>query len=283
MTNLQYWIWLTRLNVSNATLHQLLNTYEEPKNIFRLSEQELKKCNIPNEEIGEILNIEKRKKLDKYEKYLTKNNIELISIKNKNYPKKLRNIYDAPISLFLKGDKNILNKKSIAIVGVRNCTPYGIKVAKEFAYRLAKNNINVVSGLALGIDTCVHMGAIAAKGYTTAVLGSGLDNIYPKENFELYNKILESNGCVISEYVIGTKPLGCNFPKRNRIISGLVDAVIVVEAREKSGALITADLALEQGKDVYAVPGNIYSYLSKGTNNLIKQGAIPITEIEDIL
>ena len=284
MTDLQYCIWLARLKkVKNTTLCQLLNIYKQPQKIFGLSEYELKKLNISINEIGEILSIDKRKNLDKYEQYLIKNDIELIYIKDKNYPQRLRNIYNAPIFLFLKGNKNILNKKSIAVVGSRNCTPYGIKVAKEFAYKLSKNNINVISGLALGIDTAVHMGAVAGGGNTTAVLGSGLDNIYPRENLELHNKIIESGGCIISEYIIGTKPLGENFPKRNRIISGLVDAAIVVEAKEKSGALITADFALEQGKDVYAVPGNIYSSLSKGTNNLIKQGAIPITTIEDIL
>ena len=150
--------------------------------------------------------------------------------------------------------KNILKNKSIAIVGCRDCTEYGKKTAQKFSYNLTQNKINIVSGLAKGIDSEAHLGAIYAKGLTTAVLGNGLDTIYPKENYYLAEKILRNNGAIISEYPMGTKPEKMNFPARNRIISGISDGLLVVEAKKKSGTLITVDFALEQGRDVFIVP-----------------------------
>ena len=153
----------------------------------------------------------------------------------------------------------------------------------KFAYDLAKENITIISGMAKGIDSNAHMGCLYAKGKTIAVLGSGLDRIYPKENIRLYNEIISNSGAIVSEYVIGTIATRMNFPARNRIISGLSDGVIVVEAKEKSGTLITVDFALEQGKDIFVVPGNITSHNSVGTNELIKQGAKCVTSVKDIL
>ena len=211
--------------------------------------------------------------------------IEEIFIENKEYPEQLRNIYDPPLKLYVLGNKQILNQKGIAIVGTRKATEYGKKVAFQFAKELCKKGINIISGLALGIDTYAHMGALQPEctGKTIAVLGSGLDEIYPKENIDLAKQIIKSGGCIISEYSIGTKPEKLNFPQRNRIISGLSEGVLVVEAGEKSGSLITADFALEQGREVFAVPGNISSNVSIGTNNLIKQGAKLVTCCEEIL
>ncbi len=211
--------------------------------------------------------------------------IEEISIKSKQYPEKLRNIYDPPQRLYILGNKEILNKKVIAIIGSRNCTEYGKSIALKFSSELIEKGYNIISGLALGIDTYAHMGCIDKihTSKTIAVLGSGLDKIYPSKNIELAKKIIKSGGCIVSEYKIGTSPAKLNFPQRNRIISGLADGILIVEASKKSGALITADFALEQGKEVFAVPGNINNTNSYGTNELIKQGAKLVTNVNDIL
>ncbi len=166
----------------------------------------------------------------------------------------LKKIYDSPKKLYINGNENLLNTTCIAIVGSREPTEYGKKVAKYLGFYLAKNGYTIVSGLAKGIDSYSHIGALNAKGKTIAVLGNGLDVIYPKENKGLEEYIIKNNGCIISEYDFGTKPQKKNFPARNRIISGLSKAVIVVEAKEKSGSLITVDFALEQGRDVFVVP-----------------------------
>lgn len=211
--------------------------------------------------------------------------IEEISIESKDYPRQLKKIYDAPLKLYVLGNKEILKQNSIAIVGSRNATEYGKKVALKFSKELSEKGINIISGLAIGIDTYAHLGTLqnTSKGKTIAVLGSGLDEIYPKANTELAKQILKGGGCIISEYPLGTKPEKVHFPQRNRIISGLSKGVLVVEASEKSGALITADFALEQGREVFAIPGNISSITSIGTNNLIAEGAKMVRNYMDII
>lgn len=208
---------------------------------------------------------------------------ETITINDRCYPEQLKQIYDAPKKLYVRGNKETLEGFGIAIVGCRDNTKYGEVIAKNLAYNLSKNGVNIISGLAKGIDSFAHIGAIYAKGKTIAVLGNGIDSIYPKENEIIAQKIIEYGGAIISEYPIGTEIEKIYFPARNRIISGLSQGVIVVEAKEKSGSLITADFALEQGREVYAVPGSITSSHSTGTNNLIKDGAIPVTSYKDIL
>lgn len=178
---------------------------------------------------------------------------------------------------------SILKEPSIAIVGCRKYSEYGKKSAYYFSYNLARAGLIIVSGLAKGIDSFSHLGCLAAGGKTIAVIGSGLDNIYPKENLELANKIIECGGCIVSEYPLGIKPEKNHFPARNRIISGLSKAVLVIEAQENSGTSITVDFALEQGRDVFAVPGNINSKNSKGTNLLIQEGAFSALNYKDIL
>ena len=185
---------------------------------------------------------------------MKENNIEIITINDKEYPELLKQIYDPPKKLYIKGNKNILNSNSIAIIGARETTEYGKKAAKYFSYNLGREGITIVSGLARGIDSYAHIGTICGKGKTIAVVGNGLDITYPKENEYIAQKIIETGGAIISEYPLGTKPEKRNFPARNRIISGLSKAVIVVEAKEKSGTLITVDFALEQGRDIYVVP-----------------------------
>lgn len=221
---------------------------------------------------------------------MKRNKIDIINIQDIWYPKILKEIYDPPLSLYIRGNKKILNDKNISIIGCRECSDYGKKAAKYFAYNLSKEGFNIVSGLAKGIDSYSHYGSICAQkesayccGKTIAVLGNGLDSIYPKENYNLANEIIKSGGSIISEYPCGTKPEKMNFPERNRIVSGLSKSVIVVEAKEKSGTLITVDFALEQGREVFAVPGNINSINSVGTNDLTKQGARVITNYHDIV
>ena len=210
--------------------------------------------------------------------------IELIKNSDKEFPQELLSIKDSPKELYIIGNKKLLNKKSIAIVGTRNCTKYGAECAKKIAKDISKKDICIISGMALGIDTFAHSEAIKQNGNTIAVLGCGFDYIYPEENIELFNKIIENNGLVISEYPPKTKAILSKFPYRNRIISGLSMGVLVVEATlGRSGSLVTARYAKEQNKKIFSIPGNINLKTSKGTNWLIKEGAKLVTCAEDIL
>ncbi len=184
--------------------------------------------------------------------------MKIINIKDKDYPEKLKNIDNAPQKLYVLGNEKILNDFGLAIIGCRQYTEYGKKVAKELSFKLAKQGVNIISGLAKGIDSFAHTGCMVAGGKTIAVLGSGFNNIYPKENIEIFKEIIRTGGVVVTEYQPDIKPIGENFPMRNRIISGLSDGVIVIEARRKSGTMITVEYALEQGKEIFAVPRKYY-------------------------
>lgn len=293
----RYWIWLSLIkNLGAKRKSKLLELYKTPEKIYKLPKEELLKIEgIGEETVKNIMLSKNEKILDYHIKYMKENNIDIIHIYEESYPQILKEIYDPPISLYIKGNKEILNNKNIGIVGCRKCTDYGKKAAKYFAYNLAKENINIVSGLAKGVDSYAHLGCLSTYkenqncgkiysdcGKTIAVVGNGLDMVYPKENIELANEIIKSGGAIISEYPCGTKPDKMNFPARNRIISGLSSGIIVVEAKEKSGTLITVDFALEQGRDVFVVPGNINSIYSVGTNELIKQGARLVNCYKDI-
>lgn len=221
--------------------------------------------------------------LEKYVKYMEKNDIKMITCYDEKYPYKLHIIKNKPIVLFYRGCIDIVNHESVAIVGSRNCSQYGRKVAELIGGELAAKGVNVVSGLASGIDSAAHVACLRSKGLTVAVIGNGLDTIYPSQNQRLAEKIIERGGVIISEYVVGTKPERRNFPRRNRLISGISDAVVIVEASKKSGSLITANMAINQGKEVWAVPGSIFSECSEGTNELIRDGANVFTCINDII
>jgi len=281
----KYWIWISRIKGLNFNaLQKILQQSKTIENIWNMDRERLLKINGINKElIEEILKLEYRKNLENYIYYMEKNNIRMINIFDENYPTKLKDIYDPPIILYFKGNEKILNDFGIGIIGCRTCTKYGEIVSKKIARDLQKYNINIISGLAKGIDSYAHIGCIEGKGKTIAVVGTGLDTVYPKENEKLEKQIIETGGAIISEYILGTKPEKENFPARNRIISGLSDGIVVIEAKEKSGTFITVDFALEHGKNVFAVPGNILSHESKGTNELIKQGAKLVTCIEDII
>ena len=215
-----------------------------------------------------------------------KQNISILTYKDKEYPQNLKILHDAPPIIYVRGNKNILNHPTaIAIVGARNSAIASKKLASKIAYDLTNNNVLVISGLARGIDSSAHKGALYAKnqnGPTVAVLGTGADVPYPEENIKLYEQICQQ-GAVISEYPLGTKPQTANFPRRNRLVSALSSAILVVEASENSGSLITARLGLEQGKDIFAVPSFPIEGKSLGTNLLIKEGAILTECAEDIL
>ncbi len=199
------------------------------------------------------------------------------------YPERLRTIHDAPYALFVKGDLPSEHRRSIAVVGARGCSEYGRSVSRMIGKTMAEHDVQVISGMALGVDSASHAGALEADGDTYAVLGGGADVCYPRTSVNIYNNILDGHGGILSEYFPGTQPQPFFFPQRNRIISGLADLLIVVEAREKSGSLITADFALEQGKDVYAVPGRYLDPLSAGCNRLIEQGAGIFVDMDSFL
>ena len=283
LENKRYWIWLSLIkNLGSKRKLKLLELYKNPEGIYKLTKEELININGIGEAIANDIIISKNEKILNYHiKYMKENNIKIININEREYPQALKKIYEPPISLYVKGNIEKLNNKNIGIVGCRECTTYGKKSAEYFSYNLSKQNINIVSGLAKGIDSYAHLGSLNT-GNTIAVLGNGLDMIYPKENLELANEIIKRGGTIISEYPCGTKPDKMKFPARNRIISGISSGIIVIEAKEKSGTLITVDFALEQGKDVFVVPGNINSINSVGTNDLIKQGARLVTTYEDI-
>jgi DNA processing protein len=219
-----------------------------------------------------------RRELDE----LRQKGIECIIPTDDRYPPKLKEISDPPVLLYVVGNVHLLKKCCIAVVGSRASTSYGSRVAHTLASRLSACGVTVVSGLALGIDTEAHRGALAAGGNTVAVLGCGLDVIYPRQNRQLFEKIA-ANGAIVSEYPLGTAPEGFRFPARNRIIAGLSSGVVVVEAARKSGSLITAQLAIDEGRDVYAVPGQVDSYKSEGTHWLLQQGAKLVQSEKDIL
>jgi DNA processing protein len=276
------WVWISCIkNLSNKKKLLLIEYLNSIKELRSAGQNQLKKFSfLNNKDINSIRDLQKSDIANKYEEYILKNGIDVIDIKSSLYPKLLKNIYNPPIVLFQKGKIN--NEKCIAIVGSRKNTNYGEVVTKNIVSSLVKNDYTIVSGMAKGIDAIAHRKCLESNGKTLAVLGCGLDIIYPNENKDLYRDLME-NGTLLTEYIFGTRPYASNFPMRNRIISGLSKGVVVIEAGEKSGAVITAELALEEGREVFAVPGNITSSNSLGTNRLIREGAKIVTEIKDIL
>jgi len=208
--------------------------------------------------------------------------VTVVSMDDPLYPRRLKEIYDPPVILYVRGDAGLLEKPGIAVVGTRHPTPYGSGMAERLGCDLASQGLVIISGMARGVDTASHRGAISAKGKTIAVFGTGVDVIYPKENSRLSEQILSGGGALVSEFPLGTFAARQNFPIRNRILSGMSVGVLVVEAAEYSGTRITARLALEQNRDVFAVPGNVTNKNSWGPNTLIKQGAKLVATWEDV-
>ena len=269
-------------DIGSVRLKNLREAFGSAPKIFLNSKDSLKRVDKIGDKIASAIAGFSFESLKKELELAQKLKIQVMTLQDEDYPRSLKEIYDPPLCLYVKGALLPSDTVSLAIVGSRRASYYGLSCARNFAYSLAGAGITIVSGLARGIDTQAHQGVLKAKGRTIAVLGSGLNRVYPAENKDLADKIAE-RGAVVSEFPLNAEPLARNFPRRNRIISGLSLGTIVVEAAKNSGALITADFALEQGKDVFAIPGSVTSATSFGTNQLIKQGAKLVDSIEDII
>ncbi len=277
-------LWLSLL--SNVTIKHklfLLNLFGKASDIYSASESDFHNKGIYNSRI--IKNILSSKNINdvlSYKSLVISKGISFVNIGEREYPELLKNIFDPPIVLYYKGRLPRTDEELVSIVGTRDMSSYGEVITYKASSSLAKQNIGVVSGLALGVDTIAHKGALDNGGYTIAVVANGLDICYPNQNYDLMNKIAE-NGLVLSEYKLGTKAWPYQFPQRNRIIAGLSRATIVTEAPTKSGSLITAQIALNEGRDVLTFPADIFRPSTLGNNELIKDGAVPITNFDDLL
>ena len=270
-----YEYWFSKISgISANKKRKLREYYGDGKAIYYIEERKQKLPEFLNEKEKFVL-CQAKKELDIEEKYkeLEISGVKMIPFYSAEYPERLKSVAVPPYALYVKGELPKQDKISAAIVGARRCTTYGEHWALEYGEELARYGVNIISGMARGIDGAGQRGALNGGGATFAVLGCGPDVCYPKEHKGLYEDILQKNGGILSEYPPGVQPLAKNFPARNRIISGLSDVVLVIEAKEKSGSLITADMALEQGRDVYALPGPVTSLLSQGCHYLISQGA----------
>lgn len=273
MTLNEYWFWLCNIKeIYNEQLKKLFNIFSSPEEIFKAKEKDYAQAKLTQKEIDSIEKSKKNISLMNLEK-LSKDGIKFIHKDSKNYPSKLYSIKDSPYALYVRGNLPDPNMLSVGMVGARACSEYGRSQTIRFAKALALNKIQIISGLALGIDSISASSALSVGGKTFAILGSGIDVIYPRENIELYYEIIMNDGGIISEYPLGTPPIAWQFPFRNRLISGLSDKVLIMEARKRSGTLITAAYALEQNKDIYCLPGKITDSLSDGCNELIADGA----------
>ena len=284
MSALKYWLWLTELpGLTNQTRLALLRHFPTPEDVYYADPEEVLLTEGITREQAKLLEDKDCSGADRILADCQQLDLDLLTIQDAGYPNRLRNIYDPPCLLYVRGRLPAFDDEaSIAVVGTRDCTPYGISSAEKLGYGLAAGGAVVVSGLARGVDSAALRGALRAGGTVTAVLGNGLDVVYPPENRYLYEDVAAA-GALVSEYPPGTSPEARHFPVRNRIMSGLCVATLVVEAPARSGALITAGTALEQGRDVFAVPGPIDAPASVGCNRLIRDGAGLVTDAWDIL
>jgi DNA processing protein len=278
-----YWIGLNLARgIGPVRLQALLDHFGDLQQAWQANRGDLLQAGLNQKTVDNLLDIRSSMDIQAYYDRICAQGIRVITWLDEDYPQRLKNIQQPPPVLYLRGTYTLQDNWAVAIVGTRRVTSYGRQVTEQIATLLARNGVTVVSGLARGVDGVAHQAALSSGGRTLAVLGSGVDQIYPPEHRSLADKI-EENGAIISDYAPGTPPESANFPPRNRIISGLSGAVVVVEAGDTSGALITASFAAEQGKEVFAVPGGIYSPQSRGTNKLIVNGAIPMLDPKDIL
>ena len=284
MSALKFWVWLTEQNRLGGPARQaLLEHFGSPEEVYYAEPGDLLQVEGITADQAQAL---ENKSLDRAQSILeecARKDIFLLTAQDALYPQRLKNIYDPPLLLYGRGSMPLFDEEAaVAVVGTRSCSPYGIRTAERFGFEMSKQGGLVVSGLARGIDAASQLGALRAGGLTAAVLGCGVDVVYPPENDRLYEDVAAS-GVLLSEYPPGAEPFGWHFPARNRILSGLCLATLVVEAPEKSGALITAATALEQGRDVFAIPGPLDAESSVGCNRLIRDGAGLTTESWDIL
>ncbi len=279
----------TVTGIGPVRLKLLLNYFGNAGDAWNATEEQLRQTHLPKDALCELLNQKKILIVDKYAQDLEKRGIKFLTINNPNYPKRLKNIPDPPNILFIKSRlesqevSRLVEGRTIGVVGTRKITDYGKEITRTLTAGLVNAGFTVVSGLALGVDGVAHGTTLNCRGTTIAVLGVGVDVIYPKEHTELYHNIIDTGGAVVSEVAPGKLVARGVFPARNRIISGLSQAVLVTEGAIDSGSLITARAALDQGREVFAVPGQINSPMAEGTNYLLKQGAKLVTGVEDIL
>lgn len=277
-----YSVWLHKIGLAHGIKKKMLEYFGTCEAIYKASSKEYRQFGLKDTQIEKIQHDKNNiDQIFKIEEVCYAQKVHIIDQLDAHYPFYLREIDDAPLVLFVKGQIEALNTPILSIVGSRKCSEYGFEVAYKMARELAEHNITIASGMAVGIDEAAHKGALS-QGRSIAVLGTGIDKCYPRQNYSIYRSIPEA-GCLVTEYFPGTEPLAFQFPQRNRIISGLAMGLLVVEADIKSGSLISANLALAYNREVFAVPGNITSKLSLGTNDLIKNGAKCVTKIEDIL
>ena len=271
--------------VGSETLRKLFGYFQDGKRIWEASASDLEKCGIPQTLARKIADSRSNINPDAQWELLEKEGVFVLAVFDENYPSLLKEIHSPPFLLYYRGNIDCLKIPSIAVVGSRKYSPYGKQVAEKFSYDLAKAGLCIVSGLALGIDAIAHTGALEAQGKTIAVLGSSIDDasIHPRTNFEIAQQIISSGGLLLSEFPVPTPPSVGTFPVRDRIMAGLTLGTLVIEAAENGGSLITPFHALEFNREVFAVPGSIYSPQSFGTNALIKKGAKMVTSIMDIL
>ena len=280
---MKYEYWFANLKgISNERKRQIRRNFKTAEELYYIEETALKMYDIQEKERKIILDSFASWEMEREYEKLLQRQVRFVISTDEVYPKRLRNIVSAPYALYVKGRLPEEDALSVAVVGARECSPYGESMAREFSKALATEGVQIISGMARGVDGAAQRGALEVGGTSYGVLGCGVDICYPREQIGLYMELQEKGG-VLSEFPVGSSPLPQHFPARNRIISGLADVVLVLEAKEKSGSLITADMALEQGKDVYALPGPINSRLSKGCNWLIKQGAGVLLSPEELL
>jgi DNA processing protein len=278
-----FWIGLNLVYGVGAVRFQgLLDHFGDARTAWEASPAGLREAGLSQKIIDNLLKVRASVDLNALWEDLESKEITLLTWLDEDYPRRLKEIKQPPPVIYVRGEITAQDEWAIAVVGTRRITSYGQQVAEEVAAFLARNRITVVSGLARGVDSVAHIAALRAGGRSIAVLGSGVDNIYPVENRKLAEEMIQQ-GAVVSDYPLGTPPEAYNFPPRNRIISGLSIAVVIVEAGHKSGALITANFAAEHGREVFAVPGKIHAPQSKGSNRLVRDGATPLLSPEDLL
>ena len=281
---ISYWVALSLVpGVGSVLFKRLLDQFKTPDAVFRATLRDLLRVEGIGKRVAEeILKGPAEKKTERELRLLKEAGGTLLTIADERYPLRLREIYDPPPLLYLRGELREEDNFALSIVGSRKTSPYGRWITEKMSQEIVRHGITIVSGMARGIDSVAHGGAISGGGRTLAVLGCGIDVIYPPENRTLFGQIID-HGAVLSEFPMGSRPEGIHFPRRNRIISGLSIGVVVVQASAKSGSLITAEYALEQGREVFAIPGNVGADGSRGTNRLIKEGAKLVESSEDIL
>ena len=281
--DIKYWVGFSKVpGIGRVKFGSLENYFGRLENAWAATSTELKQAGMDRASVRHITDYRTKISLDEEMEKMERFNVSVYTCHDSAYPGRLKEIYDYPPVIYVRGSLIPEDEWSVAVVGTRRATVYGRQVAEEISADLVRNNITVVSGLAKGIDSVAHLSALEAGGRTLAIFASGLDTVYPAENADLARRIIE-NGALITEYPLGTKPRADNFPRRNRIMSGISLGVLVIEAGESSGAIITANIALEQNREVFAIPGSILSPVSKGTNQLIQDGAKLVRSYWDVL